>query len=92
MSDRYASKPTRFDIALQICRDTGVLDICNDHDTIFTGGADVEAAYSAGAAAFKRGHYGGVFSNQQDLTDTIKHLVEEHWADECMRCAHLQEE
>lgn len=79
--------------ALKIAIEAGVLKPCEFHeDIILEGGADIEDAYRLGNAKFTRGEFVDIFQDRREMTDTIKSLVEEHYAAECSTCAKWRNE
>lgn len=77
--------------ALQFALDLGVLKRCGFHDSVYEGSGDLDHAYRAAAASFKRGEH-GLFANQREFTDYIQVVVQDHSADVCPGCDKWQDE
>lgn len=77
--------------AIRIAIQTGVLKRCDIHsECVFGGGSDQEGAYKLGNYKFSAGELKRVFETRPEMTDSIKKVIEEHWAiDECPRCAKM---
>jgi hypothetical protein len=90
MSDRLGHSEAQHNAAIAIAIETGLLQTCPIHeDTIIQGSNDVlEDAYKLASARFKSGDKDltRLFSNQMELTDCIKEVVEISGEDECGSC------
>lgn len=76
--------------AVQFAIELGVLERCEYHDdVVFEGSGDLDAAYRAAAASYKRGEH-SIFASQREFTDYIKLVVRDHPADECPSCDRLE--
>jgi hypothetical protein len=73
--------------ALGLLLQTGALTNCRIHeDCIYEGNAELEPAYKIASASFKRGDL-DIFTDQRDVTDTIKDVFEEYAGiDYCPSC------
>lgn len=69
----------RFQIAVDLAIEVGVLERCDIHDHIFSVGIEPVGAYMEAAKRFKAGEYSDTsLGSQKDLTDAIKQAVEEN--------------
>ena len=80
--------------ALRIAVQAGALKICGYHgDCVFDGGSDPQGAYKLGNFRFSAGELEGTFESRTEMCDTIKSVIEEHWAiDKCPRCEKMLED
>jgi hypothetical protein len=90
MSDMQGRSESQNNAAIAIAIETGLLQPCPIHgDEIFQGRNDIlEDAYRLASARFKAGdkNLTRLFSNQKELTDCIKEVVEVDAGDECGSC------
>jgi hypothetical protein len=90
MSDMLGLAEAQNDAAIGIAIETGLLQTCPIHDdSILPGPNDnLENAYKLASARFKAGdeELTRLFSNQRELTDRIKRVVEIRSDDECGSC------
>ncbi len=70
----------------------GVLQVCQFHeDVVYETGEDIVGAYKLGNARYDKDSLGKIFLSRTDMTDHIKHVVEEA-AMECWSCAKNRED
>jgi hypothetical protein len=90
MPDLGGHTEAQQDAAIEIAIEKGLLHRCPIHsDSILPGPNDIlEDAYKIASARFKAGDQDlkRLFSNQMELTDCIKEVVEIRDGDECGSC------
>lgn len=90
MSDRLGLGEAQQNAAIAIAMEVGILTTCPIHDdAILPGRNDIlEEAYKLASARFKAGDKDltRLFSNQRELTDCIREVVEIRDGDECGSC------
>jgi hypothetical protein len=90
MSDQLGDGEAQNNAAVGIAFEVGLLQACPIHDdSILPGPNDIlEDAYKLASARFKAGDQDlkRLFSNQKELTDCIKEVVEMNSDNECGSC------
>jgi hypothetical protein len=81
----------QYRLSVGIALQAKVLQACEFHtDIIFDGPNEIEDAYKLGNYKFSKGEMTGVFKGRTEMTDSIKHAVEDnHGPESCWACAKM---
>jgi hypothetical protein len=84
----------QYHVSVGIALQAKVLQACEFHaDIIFDGSNEIEDAYKLANYKFSKGEMTGVFESRTEMTDSIKHAVQDNNGPEsCWACAKMLED
>lgn len=83
----------KWQTAIEIALEAGVLQECEYHDSVVFEGSedDITVAYRLGSNKYTAGNVSDVFRDEKEMKDYIRDVVDDNFCDECPSCARIRD-